>query len=167
MEVSLRKISEADTANIIRWRNSDDVRCWLYSQDDLTPEKHLGWLRNVVDKGRCAQYIIEVREGEALFDIGTTFIKRSIPDSEDGEFGIFIGESRARGKHCALPATKEMVRIGFEELGLKKIYLTVFSANVPAVKTYLNVGFQITDEYHYEDDSQRMIYRMEISRDNL
>ena len=163
MKVSLRKIAEADTSNIVRWRNSDDVRHWLYSQQDVTPEMHMGWLRNVVWVGRCAQYIIEVEENNEKYDIGTTFIKRDTPDSEEGEFGIFIGERRARGKHCALPATKEMLRIGFEELKLKSIFLTVFTANGPAVRTYRNAGFQVIDEYEYEEDPKRLIYKMEIS----
>lgn len=162
MKVSLRKIAEADTSNIVRWRNSDDVRHWLYSQEEVTPEMHLGWLRNVVWVGRCAQYIIEVEENNEKYDIGTTFIKRETPDSEEGEFGIFIGEKQAKGKHCALPATKEMLRIGFEELKLKTIFLTVFTTNIPAVKTYLHAGFTIVEEYEYSRDRNRSIYKMII-----
>lgn len=165
MEVHLRKITKADTTNIVRWRNSDDVRRWLYSQDDITPEMHLGWLKNVVGKGRCAQYIIVLKKDGVSLDIGTTFIKRTLSDSEEGEFGIFIGEAYARGKHCALPATKKMLRIGFEEMNLKRIWLTVFVDNVPAVKTYFSAGFQIVEEYLYETDGRR-IYRMEILRNS-
>lgn len=163
MDVYLRKITDADTANIVRWRNSDDVRRWLYSQDDVTPEMHRSWIKNVVEKGRCSQYIIVVEENGETVDIGTTFIKRPSPDSKEGEFGIFIGETIARGKHCALPATKEMLRIGFEELHLKTIFLTVFTDNTPAVKTYIKAGFQVVDEYEYSVDSSRHIYRMEIN----
>lgn len=163
MEVTLRKITEADTANIVRWRNSDDVRRWLYSQVDLTPEMHLSWLKNVVNTGRCAQYIIVAKEDNNIFDIGTTFIKRSSPDSDEGEFGIFIGESWAKGKHCSLPATIEMLRIGFTELRLKSIFLTVFVENIPAVKTYLHAGFHIAEKYAYKEDENRFIYKMIIS----
>lgn len=166
MKVSLRKIEEADTSNIVRWRNSDDVRHWLYSQEDVTPEMHLGWLRNVVWVGRCAQYIIEVEENNEKYDIGTTFIKRDTPDSVEGEFGIFIGETKARGKHCALPATEEMLRIGFIDLELATIFLTVFTENKPAVNTYLHAGFQIVNEYNYEEGNERRIYKMVIKNDD-
>lgn len=167
MEVHLRKIAESDTANIVKWRNSDDVRRWLYSQKELTSEEHLGWLKNVVGKGLCVQYIIVVDDNNSTVDIGTTFIKRSSANSKDGEFGIFIGESAARGKHCALPATIKMLHIGFDRLKLEQIYLTVFSENIPAVKTYLKAGFHITDEYEYSKDDIRKVLRMEIARSQL
>lgn len=165
MDVRLRKITERDTANIVRWRNSDDVRHWLFSQEDLTPEKHLWWLKNVVGKGYCAQYIIIASEGDNDYDIGTTFIKRSTPNSIEGEFGIFIGEAIARGRHCAFSTTMKMLSIGFDEMNLDAIFLTVFSENTPAVKTYLKVGFQIKAEYNYEVDKKRKIYKMEITKD--
>lgn len=165
MNISLRKITESDTANIVRWRNSDDVKRWLYSQEDLTPEMHLGWLKNVVAKGLCAQYIIIAKDGVEEFDIGTTFIKRTAPDSINGEFGIFIGEKSARGKHCALPATIKMLSLGFKKLNLNTIFLTVFAENIPAVRTYLKAGFIIKEEHDYKGDRQRKILKMEISRE--
>lgn len=167
MDISLRQITESDTANIVRWRNSDDVKHWLYSQRELTPEMHLGWLKNVVAKGYCAQYIIVAKNKNEVFDIGTTFIKRSEPDSKSGEFGIFIGEKKARGKHCALPATTEMLSIGFRELNLDSIFLTVFTENTPAIKTYLAAGFQIIEKFDYVDDPQRKIFKMEIFKDSF
>ncbi len=163
MQVRLRKIAMSDTANIVKWRNSDKVRHWLYSQDDLTEEMHLGWLKNVVGTGRCAQYIIDVEDEGHCFDIGTTFIKRTSSNSTEGEFGIFIGESMANGKHYSLPATNEMLRIGFEELMLQNIFLTVFEENIPAVKTYHRAGFVITAKYPYEEDNNRAVLRMEIT----
>lgn len=163
MQVSLRKISEKDTAKIVKWRNSEEVRHWLYSQVDLTPEMHNGWLKNVVQAGRCAQYIIVFRDGNNTYDIGTTFIKRHDSESEEGEFGIFIGESWAKGKHCSLPATKEMIRIGFDELRLNRIFLTVFKDNIPAVKTYIRAGFSVIDEYDYPEDNSRRVLKMQIN----
>ena len=164
MQVSLRKISDSDTNNIVKWRNSEEVRHWLYSQVELTAEMHNHWLKNVVGSGRCEQYIIVLKDGKESSDIGTTFIKRSDKESEEGEFGIFIGESWAKGKHCSLPATQEMIRIGFESLMLKTIFLTVFRDNLPAVKTYRHAGFRVVDEYDYPEDTNRRVLKMQITK---
>lgn len=165
MQVSLRKITEEDTDNIVKWRNSQDVRQWLYSQVELTNEMHLEWFKNMVCTGRCIQYIITLKEGNKCCDIGTTFIKRANTVCDIGEFGIFIGESWARGKHCALPATKEMLNIGFREHDLQSIFLTVFEDNVPAVHTYLKAGFIVTEKYPYDGDGTRTVLKMEIDKD--
>lgn len=90
--ISLRPISESDTENIVRWRNSDTVKKNLYTQTDLTQGQHRVWLRNKVATGLCYQYIIvETLDGDSK-DIGTVFIKNIDSHSRKGEFGIFIGE---------------------------------------------------------------------------
>ena len=142
MNVHLRKIELSDTANIVKWRNSDDVRKNLFTQDDLTEEQHNNWFHSKVETGYCAQYIIQAVDNDVITDIGTTFIKGANSSDAVGEFGIFIGEPSFRGKHLASYATMEMIKIGFEELRLKNIFLTVFQDNVPARKTYEKLGFE-------------------------
>lgn len=162
MTVSLRKITEADTANIVKWRNRADVKSWLFSQSLVTEESHMNWYRTRILPGFCSQYIIEWNDGMRLQDIDTTFIKRQELTSDVGEFGIFIGEPSAKGKHCSLPATKEMLRIGFNELNLQLIFLEVFSENIPAIKTYEHAGFKVISAYDY--DKIRKVLKMEINR---
>lgn len=43
-KVVLRKINELDTANIVRWRNSESVKMNLFTQSELSAEQHLDWL---------------------------------------------------------------------------------------------------------------------------
>lgn len=141
--VKLRKLAESDTANIVRWRNSPSVKCNLYSQEDITEEQHLNYFHNVVETGKCAQYIIVVKDENGTRDIGTTFIKNIDRHSNKGEFGIFIGEECARGKGYAKYAISEIVRIAFEEIKLHRVYLSVMADNIPAIKAYEKAGFSI------------------------
>lgn len=146
MKVQLRKIELSDTANIVKWRNSDDVRKNLFTQDDLTEEQHINWFHSKVEPGCCAQYIIEAIDNDVKTDIGTTFIKGIDYETSEGEFGIFIGEPAYRGKHLASFATKEMLNVGFYELGLSRIYLSVFDDNIPAKTTYQKLGFEFSSK---------------------
>ena len=165
MIVNLRKIELSDTANIVKWRNSDNVRSNLFTQSDLTEEQHINWFHSKVEPGYCAQYIIEVDDEGILTDIGTTFIKRSAPDSEDGEFGIFIGDVLFRGRHLATIATNEMLSIGFAKLGLNRIWLSVFEDNIPAIRAYKNVGFKLIPEKIEYVRGKKVLY-MEISNND-
>ncbi len=161
MKVKLRKIALSDTANIVRWRNSVDVRKNLFTQDDLTEEQHINWFHSKVEPGFCAQYIIEAYGESGIHDIGTTFIKGIDKEKKEGEFGVFIGEASFRGKHLSAEITKEMIQIGFQELNLKRIWLSVFEDNSAAIKAYRNVGFTLINNFENVVRGKKVLY-MEI-----
>ena len=140
--IVLRRITEDDTANIVKWRNSASVRKNLYTQTLLTEEQHLRYFRNTVQTGKCEQYIISVNENGNAFDIGTIFIKNIDRVSHKGEFGMFIGEACARGKGFAAQAVSQMLKVAFSELKLNRVYLTVMEDNIPAIRTYEKTGFE-------------------------
>ena len=140
--VTLRALTEADTANIVKWRNSESVRKNLYTQTELTEQQHLNYFQTVVKAGKCAQYIITVEEDGTAVDVGTVFIKNIDRENRKGEFGMFIGEERFRGKGYAAPAACEMLAIAFSELNLNRVYLSVMADNKPAIRTYEKAGFE-------------------------
>lgn len=142
LEVTLRPIDLSDTANIVKWRNSQFVKSNLFSQSDLTGEQHINYFNNVVSKGKCYQYIIEVKMNNKSLDIGTTFIKNIDMNNRKGEFGIFIGEEKARGKGYAKLAIKEILKIAFSNLQLNRCYLEVLAENQRAIHLYEKVGFK-------------------------
>ena len=150
--VKLRKLAESDTANIVRWRNSPSVKCNLYSQEDITEEQHLNYFHNVVETGKCAQYIIVVEDEHGSRDIGTTFIKNIDRHSNKGEFGIFIGEESARGKGYAKYAISDIIKITLSDLKRHRIYLTVLEDNNTAIMAYEKAGFmyegKLRDDYY-------------------
>jgi len=143
IKVELRKIIISDTANIIKWRNSEEVRRNLFSQIELTEEYHIKYLHDIVETGKCFQYIIVIKENGNSIDIGTVFIKNIDYKNCKGEFGIFIGESSARGKGYAKLATIEILRIAFTEIMLNRVYLTVIFDNIAAIKSYEKAGFKM------------------------
>ena len=140
MNIELRKLSLSDTSNIVKWRNSPEVKKNLYSQEDVTEEQHTNYYHKFIETGKIAQFVI-VADG---VDCGTTFLKHIDQDKKEAEFGIFIGESDYRGKGISSVATRKMVEYGFNVLELKRIYLTVLEDNIPAIKGYIKAGFKQT-----------------------
>ena len=74
--------------------------------------------------------------------MGTVSLK-NIKDTS-AEFGITI-RACAMGKGYSIWAMKEVLRIGFEEKGLKKIYWCVSPDNKRAVRFYDKNGFERVD----------------------
>jgi len=58
------------------------------------------------------------------------------------EFAIFIGEEKYRGKGIGKEATIKMLKHGFLNMGLHKIYLKVLECNERAINLYKRIGFK-------------------------
>lgn len=142
-EVTLRPLTLADTSNIVRWRNQPEVYKNLYSQELITEEQHTNYYHKYVETGLVRQFIIVANlDGEPV-DIGTVFLKGIDFVSRKAEYGLFIGELKARGKGYASAIASAALDIAFGELGLNRVYLTVFADNTPAIKSYKRAGFKI------------------------
>lgn len=158
--IYLRKITAEDTGNIVRWRNSDNVRKFFIDQRLFTNESHMYWLENYVMTGKADQLIIciapaDVPEnaGADLKDyipVGSVYIRDISREHRKAEYGIFIGEEAARGRGIGTKTAKLMVRYCFEQLHLHRIFLRVHADNTAAIKSYENAGFE--KEAYLRDD---------------
>lgn len=137
--VKLREINIEDTKNILKWRNSPNVKKNFCIQQDMTEEMHINWFNNKILKGEVVQFIII--DVDTNKPVGSTYLRDIDKNNKKAEFGIFIGEDDARGKGIGTASTKLMLDYGFKELGLHKIFLRVFSDNNSAIKAYEKAGF--------------------------
>ena len=136
----LRSITEADTENVLRWRNSKVVVPFFNYQGIITPEDHSRWLREKVETGKVYQFILYHKLLSK--DIGSVYIQNIDPNNQKGEFGIFIGEEDGLCKGAGTIATKAMIRFAFSDLKLHRLYLQVHADNIRAIKCYEKAGFQ-------------------------
>lgn len=137
--IYIRPMTYDDIDDIVRWRNSDGVRKFFIYRGDFTHENQIDWMKNHVETGEVAQMIICLYESDK--PIGCVYIRDINQTHKKGEYGIFIGEDDARGKGIGTKAAKLMLRFGFEELGLHRIYLRALEGNDRATKSYENAGF--------------------------
>ena len=140
-EVTIRPITYDDTENIVKWRNSEYVNSRFIDRRLFTKESHEAWLKNYVETGKVAQFII-LLDGEA---VGSVYLRDIDPDKKEAEYGIFIGEESARGKGVGTKSAKLILKYAFEELNLEKIFLRVFKDNPGAVRSYEKAGFKKID----------------------
>ena len=143
--IGLRVITEDDTDNIIRWRNSREVMEHFIDRNPLTREIHLNWLKTKVKTGKVAQYIICVLEDNKETEIGSTYFRDIDNETRQGEFGIFISREYT-GKGYGTKTLNLMKQIGFKEMHFKKITLRVLKDNAAAIKSYEKNGFIPTGE---------------------
>lgn len=170
-KVYLRPITSADTNKIVTWRNQDFVRKNFIYQRPFTQEGHETWLKEQVEPGYVAQFIICVGtenvclpEGGIMTDsgagagggmnhpagavsgqrdIGSVYLRDIDREKGEAEYGIFIGERDALGKGYGTQAAKQMLEYGFETLGLRKIFLRLLEDNPRALRSYEKAGFRL------------------------
>ena len=140
MQITLRPITIEDSEHIVKWRNCPDVKQNLYSQDNISINQQRDYYQKYIETKKIFQYIV-IADG---IECGTTFLKKLDNKNRCAEFGIFIGESSLRGRGIGTISTIKTVEIGFNQLHLDRIYLTVFSSNISAIRSYEKAGFKIT-----------------------
>ena len=146
--VVLRMMTEKDTENIVKWRNSPFIMENFIYRTPLTEEAHLNWYYNRVKPGDVVQFIIV--DTETNEDVGSVYLRDIDYLNKKCEYGIFIGEESYLGKGIGSKAAQLVLDYAFEELNLNRVFLRVFAKNIRAIKSYENVGFKY--EGTFRDD---------------
>ena len=93
-KLSLRPITDADTPDIVRWRNDPEVWRYFLFREPFTPEMHRAWLKNKVETGKVIQYIIVERESGKR--VGSVFFRDFV--KLDGVYTDVIFMARLAGE---------------------------------------------------------------------
>ena len=138
--VTLRPIASGDTANIVRWRNSENVLKYFIDRTPITRESHERWLKERVETGRVAQFIIV--DNACGADVGTAFLRDIDKITGSAEFGFFIGEESARGRGLGSESCSLLCAYAFNELGLRRVTSRVLAFNARSAAVFEHVGFK-------------------------
>ena len=139
-KLSLRPITDADTADIVRWRNDPTVWRYFLFREPFTPEMHRAWLKTKVETGKVIQYIII--EKESGKSVGSVYFRDIDEKNESAEYGIFIGESWARRRGLGTETARLFTAFGMDVLRLHRLSLKVLGSNSVARRSYEKAGFQ-------------------------
>lgn len=141
--IRLEKFSKEDFTQLIGWINNERLLMnWAGSlfSFPLTHNSLQWYLNDTNIKGVSDAFVyraVEETTGAVVGHIsigGLSWKNRSARISR-----VFVNE---KGKGYCIAMMKEAIRIGFEELGLHRIGLGVYSDNIAAVKCYEKAGMQ-------------------------
>jgi RimJ/RimL family protein N-acetyltransferase len=125
------------------WLNDWEVRRFLAPNlpQPLTIQDEEDWFnrqRNDQDSRHFS--ILTLAQGQLVGNCGLHQIDWS---NRHAIFGIFIGDKNYWGKGLGTDATRTLLRYGFEEAGLQRIELEVFSFNPRGIRVYEKCGFKL------------------------
>lgn len=141
-KVQLRDLVIEDVEDRYAWCLDVEVTKHLNMPDKYPPfsmEETRNWIRQCIAKNNgYEQKAILSETGE---HIGWVDLKNIDRLNQHAELGIAIGENGYWGKGYGIAAMHEMLKYGFNELSLNKIWLRVEIDNNKAISSYKNAGY--------------------------
>lgn len=141
--VRLRAIEREDIPRFVRWLNDPEVIEFLLMNAPLSKAMEEQWFeKQVAAAPHTGQVLaIEVLLNDDWIHIGNTGLHNIEPVHLCAELGIFIGEKTFWNRGFGREATRLMLKHGFENLNLHRIYLYVYENNLHGIKAYESAGF--------------------------
>lgn len=141
--IKLRELRESDAEKMLEWMLDYQTQKGFQrdmSQTTLDEAKQFcreGKIEWADYHNKSMHFAIADETDEYL---GTISLKDINCINKSAEYAIALRE-KARGKGIAVEATRLLLKKGFCDLELHRIYLTVFADNVAAIKLYQKCGF--------------------------
>jgi RimJ/RimL family protein N-acetyltransferase len=144
IKIELQPFERSDFARLISWVTSEEeVLVWggmifHYPLDEFQLEKYL----QAAETDQPARKIfkaVETRTNEAVGHIELDQIDRRNRSARISR--VLVGEPSLRRKGIGSQMVRKVLQIGFDELGLHRLMLTVLEVNVTAISCYEKIGF--------------------------
>jgi len=141
--INLKPLSLEDVSPFYEWINDEvSIKYSLSLFQSMNSKDHIdNWFLSVVNDSKNFNQGIFLNDSNKL--IGYAGICNISKSNRSGEYFIFIGDRQEWGKGIGSQVTRLILNIGFGELGLNRIMLTVSEPNYAAIKAYQNAGFKL------------------------
>jgi RimJ/RimL family protein N-acetyltransferase len=142
LTVALRDLARDDIPTINVWRQDRFVTDPLGAPPrHISLDVDLAWFDEYLRRrGTDVRCMICVADDPA--PVGIVSLTSIHPVHRSAEFHMMIGRRDLYGKGIGTAATRQMLRHGFLDLNLQRIYLSVLASNVAALRVYEKAGFR-------------------------
>lgn len=131
----LRKMVDGDLSLVLQWRNHPDVRRYMYTQHEITPEEHTQWFaqsRHDDTRELLIFTIDDVPLGYVNFQKSTT--------SAVADWGFYLAPDAPKGTGSQLGCAA--LNYAFKKMNLHKVCGQVLDYNEKSSRFHLHLGFK-------------------------
>jgi len=139
-------LEKTDAACIVKWnenKTADFLLQWagIGYEYPLSEKQIIDRIESETSSG-CRLYKIIIDNDM----IGTIELMKIDTEAKTAKIGRFLLNSELTGKGYGSEALKKFVSIAFNHFHLKKVWLSVFDFNKPAIRCYEKVGFKSVNQ---------------------
>ncbi len=138
--VELAPLRPNDSPVLFEWINDRELVILNAPFRPVSREAHEAWFEEVQRRPDTRIFGIKLIDRDRL--VGSCQLHDIHPVHRSAELQIRIGAEDARGRGVGTEATRLLLRFGFEELDLHRVYLHVLATNERALRLYRRVGLR-------------------------
>jgi len=150
-QVRLRAIEKGDLPFYVKWLNDPDVRRGLSLIMPLSMAEEEEWFANMLKRSPYERPLaIEIQpdpEKDLWVFVGNSGLLEIDWQNRLAEIGIHIGEKSYWNQGFGTKVLRLMLKHGFENLNLHRIWLRVFENNQRALHAYEKAGFTLEGKF--------------------
>ena len=135
--IDFADLTQKEVMMILTWRNHKNVKKWMYFQDEISVEAHLGFI-DELQFSKSRQYMVVKKDNKY---VGVVYFTKIDGANKECYFGLYAnpfekiaGIGQILGDVC--------LKYILDLLNLNKIKLEVFSDNVRALSLYKKYNFK-------------------------
>lgn len=136
-KVALRPVTEADSAQLLAWRNAPDVRAFMYTDHIISQAEHDAWFARAIEDPSRRYWIIALDGAGVglanLYDIGA-------PEG-CATWAFYLAAAETRGKGVGAMTEYRVIEETFGPLGLTRLWCEVLETNPAVIKLHKRFGF--------------------------
>ena len=136
--VELRAIERENLPRYVEWLNDPAIMAYFGPLEPMSLAEEERWFEGQLAQANTRNFGIYY-EDEHVGGAGYSQINWR---ERSAEIGLFIGRKELWNKGLGADVMSTLVRFGFEQMNLHRIYLRVYEENTRAITCYQNVGFQ-------------------------
>lgn len=138
-DITLTPLRPEDSDALFRWINDRDTVILSAPFRPVSRAEHDAWFAAIQARTDSLIRAIRLTADDRL--VGTCQLLDIHPLIRSAELRIRIGEADQRGRGLGSQAVDALLALGFRQLNLNRIFLTVFEDNQAARRVYQKAGF--------------------------
>lgn len=141
-ELYYRRIEKEDLPDRVRWINDPEINETLTFDTPVSLASTEAWFtKTVLDSSKC-NFTFFVRDGDTFIAVGFGGFINIDFKANKAELFITLGNKKFQGKGFGKTIVQFLMRFGFIDLNLQKIYLSTLEDNSRAFGLYKKCGFE-------------------------
>jgi UDP-4-amino-4,6-dideoxy-N-acetyl-beta-L-altrosamine N-acetyltransferase len=149
-----RLMAETDLQAVLEWRNHPDVRRFMHTQHEISPDEHKNWFHSVLGNPNKTLLIYEVANtplGYANFSAAN--------DGKIATWGFYASPAAPKGTGHSLCSSA--LKYGFRQLAFHKVYGEVIAYNERSARLHMRLGFTqegTLRDHHFDGSDYHDVY---------
>lgn len=135
--VKLRSLETSDEARLLDWRNSDDVRRYMYHDQIIDAATHQDWFAKALKSDVAYYWVIEFNA------LAVGLVSLVVEAHGKAVWAYYLAEPETRGKGVGACVEFLLIEKAFAEFGIEKLWCEVLATNEAAWKLHQSFGFEI------------------------